>query len=142
MKTSDINAFKGQVKDNILKWADAQIDQMLPNKVAARATLKNMAANLVARFDQKIDQGVDAVFLMFGDSTGTIDSDTVVNFACDLLKEMPATDYAIGPIGVTVGKGEIVAQFPRSVFSDLIVGNLGGVKITTADIQQIKNLFI
>lgn len=142
MKTSDINAFKGKVKTTILKWAESQIDQMLPNKVAARATLKNLAGNTLARFDHKIDQGVDAAFLMFGDATGTIDSDTVVNFVCDLLKEMPATDYALGPIGVTVGQGEIVAQFPHSVFSDLIVGNLDGVRITTADIQQIKNLFI
>lgn len=141
MKTADINAFKGQIKDNILKWAEQQIDQMLPNKVAARAMLKNMAGNVLARFDHKIDQGVDALFLMFGDTKGNIDSDTVVDFVCDMLKEMPPTDYAIGSVGATVGKGEIQVQFPRNVFSDLIVGDLGGVKFTTADIQQIKNLF-
>ena len=141
MKTADINAFKGQIKDNILKWAEQQIDQMLPNKVAARAMLKNMAGNVLARFDHKIDQGVDALFLMFGDTKGNIDSDTVVDFVCDMLKEMPTTDYAIGSVGATVGKGEIRVQFPRNVFSDLIVGDLGGVKFTTADIQQIKNLF-
>lgn len=141
MKTADINAFKGQIKDNILKWAEQQIDQMLPNKVAARALLKNMAGNVLARFDHKIDQGVDALFLMFGDTKGNIDSDTVVDFVCDMLKEMPPTDYAIGSVGATVGKGEIRVQFPRNVFSDLIVGDLGGVKFTTADIQQIKNLF-
>lgn len=141
MKTADINAFKGQIKDNILKWAEQQIDQMLPNKVAARAMLKNMAGNVLARFDHKIDQGVDALFLMFGDTKGNIDSDTVVDFVCDMLKEMPPTDYAIGSVGATVGKGEIRVQFPRNVFSDLIVGDLGGVRFTTADIQQIKNLF-
>lgn len=141
MKTADINAFKGQIKDNILKWAEQQIDQMLPNKVAARAMLKNMAGNVLARFDHKIDQGVDALFLMFGDTKGNIDSDTVVDFVCDMLKEMPPTDYAIGSVGATVGKGEIRVQFPRNVFSDLIVGDLGGVKFTTADIHQIKNLF-
>ena len=141
MKTSDINAFKGQVKDILIRWAETQIDQMLPNKVAARALFKNMAGNVITRFEHKIDKSIDAAFLMFGDSAGTIDSDTVVDFACDMLVEMPHTDYALGPIGVRVGKGEIVAQFPRSFFSDLIVGNLEGVKLTTADIQQIKNLF-
>ena len=141
MKTSDINAFKGKAKDAMLAWAGEQIDQLLPNKVAARTMLKNAAANLVERFDHKINQGVDAAFLMLGDAQGNIDSDTVVDFVCDMLKEMTPTDYAVGAIGVRVGKGEILAQFPRSVFSDLIVGNLDGVKITTADIQQIKNLF-
>ena len=141
MKTTDINAFKGQVKANIQKWAEAQIDQMIPDKVAARAMLKNAASNVIARFDRKIDQGVDAAFLMFGDSEGTIDSDALVDRLCEMLQEMPPTDYALGPIGATVGKGEIVIQFPHNVFSDLIVGNLGGAKITTADIKQIKDLF-
>ena len=141
MKTADISAFKGKVKDNILKWAETQIDQMLPNKVAARAMLKNAAGNVLARFDQKIDQGVDAAFLMFGDAQGNIDSDALVDRLCEMLQEMPPTDYALGPIGATVGSGEIVIQFPHNVFSDLIVGNLGGAKITTTDIKQIKNLF-
>ena len=141
MKTTDINAFKGRVKANIQKWAEAQIDQMIPDKVAARAMLKNAASNVIARFDRKIDQGVDAAFLMFGDSEGTIDSDALVDRLCEMLQEMPPTDYALGPIGATVGKGEIVIQFPHNVFSDLIVGNLGGAKISSADIKQIKNLF-
>lgn len=141
MKTSDINAFKGQVKDNILKWASAQIDQMLPNKVAARAMLKNAAGNVLARFDHKIDQAVDAAFLMFGDAQGNLDSDAIVDRLCEMLQEMPPTDYALGPIGAKVGSGEILIQFPHNVFSDLIVGNLGGAKITTADIKQIKDLF-
>jgi len=141
MKTTDIIAFKGQVKDNILKWAEAQIDQMLPTKVAARAMLKNAAGNILARFDMKIDQAVDAAFLMFGDADGTIDSDVLVDRLCEMLQEMPPTDYALGPIGATVGKGEIVVQFPHNVFSDLIVGDLSGAKITAADIKQIKNLF-
>lgn len=142
MKTSDVNAFKGQVKTALIKWADAQIDQMLPDKVAARAMLKNMAGNVVARIEERIDKGVDAAFLMFGDQNGNIDSDTVVDFVCDMLREMPPTDYALGPLGATVGSGEINVQFPRGVFSDLIVGNLSGVRITTADLQQIKKLFI
>ena len=141
MKTADINAFKGQIKDNILKWVETQIDQMLPNKVAARALLKNAAGNVLARFDQKIDQGVDAAFLMFGDAQGNIDSDVLVDRLCEMLQEMPPTDYALGPIGATVGSGEIVIQFPHNVFSDLIVGNLGGAKITANDINQIMNLF-
>lgn len=141
MKTTDINAFKGQVKDNILKWAGAQVDQMLPTKVTARAMLKNAAGNILARFDRKVGQAVDAAFLMFGDAQGAIDSDVLVDRLCDMLQEMPPTDYALGPIGATVGKGQIVIQFPHNVFSDLIVGDLGGAKITAADIKQIKNLF-
>lgn len=143
MKTTDINAFKGQVKDNILKWAGTQIDQMLPGTthLKVKVMFKNLVSNILARSDHKIDQGIEAAFLMFGDTQGNIDSDTVVDYVCDMLQEMPPTDYALGPIGATVGKGQIVIQFPHNVFSDLIIGGLGGAKITAADIKQIKNLF-
>ena len=142
MKTSDINAFKGKAKDALLGWAGEQIDQLLPNKVAARAMLKNAAANIVERFDHKINQGIDAAFLMLGDAQGNIDSDSLVDLVCNMLKEMPPTDYALGPIGATVGKGEICLQFPGGLISDLIIGGLGGAIITTADIQKIKTLLI
>lgn len=141
MKTTDINRFKGQVKDAILAWAGAQIDQMLPNRVAARVMLKNAAGNLIARFDAKIDAGIDALFLMLGDKDGKIDTDTVVDTLCNLLNEMPPTDYALGPIGAKVGNGEIVAQIPGGLFSDMVLGNFGGVRVTTSDIQEFKNLF-
>lgn len=142
MKTSDINAFKGKAKDAMLAWAGEQIDQLLPNKVAARTMLKNAAANLVERFDHKINQGVDAAFLMLGDAQGNIDSDSLVDLVCDMLKEMPPTDYDLGPIGATVGKGEICLRFPGGLISDLIIGGLGGARITIADIQKIKTLII
>lgn len=141
MKTADINRFKGQAKDALLAWADAQIDQMLPDRIAARVMLKNAAGNLIARFDTKIDKGIDALFLMLGDKEGKIDTDSVVDTVCNLLTEMPPTDYALGPIGARVGNGEIVAQIPGGFVSDMIIGNLGGFRLTTSDIQEIKHLF-
>lgn len=142
MKASDINAFKGKAKDAILTWAGDQIDQLLPNRVTARAMFKNAAANLLERYDHKINQGIDAAFLMLGDAQGNIDTDSIVDMLCDMLKEMPATDYEIGPVAATVGKGEIRLQFPGGILGDLILGGLGGGRITTADIQKIKTLII
>lgn len=142
MRTSDINAFKGKIKDAILAWANDQIDQLLPNRTTARAMFKNAAANLLERYDQKINQSVDAAFLMLGDTQGNIDSDSIVDMLCDMLKEMPATEYTFGPVGATVGKGEIRLLFPGGVLGDLILGGLGGGRITTADIQKLKALII
>lgn len=141
MKTADINALKGKTKDALLVWIGGQIDQMLPNRAAARTFLKNAAGNLLARFEQKVDQGIDAAFLMLGDAQGVIDTDSLVDTVCDMLKEMQPTDYSVGPIAATVGRGEICLRFPGGILCDLIAGGLGGAKITTADIQQIKTLF-
>lgn len=139
MKTTDISRLKGQLKDAALSWVGKLIDQMLPDRITARALLKNAAGNLIARYSQKIDGAVDAAFLMFGDSTGTIDTDTMVDRLCEMLQEMPPTDYAFGPFGAKVGKGELVVEFPQGFVADLLAGSLGGVRLTTEDIKGFKN---
>ena len=139
MRVSDINAFKGQFKDASLKWVGSLIDQMLPNKVAARTLFKNAIGNALARFDGKVNQMVDNAFVMFGDAEGVIDTDSTIDLLCDMLKEMPQKEYSFGMIGFKAGKGEIFIEFPHNIFSDLFVGDLGGVKFTTDDIKQIKN---
>ena len=142
MKASDVNAFKGQFKDAVVSWAGSMVDQMLPNKVAARTLFKNAIGNVVNRFDEKVNQLVDSAFLVFGDSSGVIDTDTTIDMLCDMLNEMKSTDYSLGFVNMTIGQGEIKVQFPHNIFSDLIVGDLGGVKFTSADIKQLKNYLI
>ena len=139
MTTSDVNAFKGQFKDALVNWAGSLIDQMLPNRVTARTLFKKAIGNMVARFDGKINQAVDAVFIMFGDATGTIDTDSTVDLLCGMLNEMKPTQYSLGIVAAIIGQGELKIQFPHSIFSDFIVGDLSGVKFTTSDIEGLKN---
>ena len=139
MKASDANAFKGQFKDAIVGWAGSMIDQMLPNKVTARTLVKNAIGNAVNRFDGKVNQLVDSAFLVFGDSNGVVDTDTTIDLLCGMLDEMNPTDYSLGFINATIGQGEVKIQFPHNIFSELVVGDLGGVKFTTSDIKQLKN---
>lgn len=139
MKASDVNAFKGQFKDAVVGWAGSMIDQMLPNKVTARTLVKNAIGNAVNRFDGKVNQLVDSAFLVFGDSNGVVDTDTTIDLLCGMLDEMKPTDYSLGFATATIGQGEVKLQFPHNIFSDLVVGDLGGVKFTTSDIKQLKN---
>ena len=88
MKTNDINKLKGDIKSAALSWVDSQIDCLLPNKATGRAILKNAANNIVARYDARINEGIDVAFLLFADSKGNIDSDTVVDSLCSMLEEM------------------------------------------------------
>lgn len=139
MKTNDINLLKGEIKSAALSWIDSQIDFLLPNKAAGRSILKNAANNLITRYDARINEGVDAAFILFADSKGTIDSDTVVDSLCSMLEEMNVSEFPMGAFSARIGKGEICIDLPRSFFSELIAGDIGGVKITTDDIKQIKN---
>lgn len=139
MRASDINAFKGQFKDAALNWAGSLVDQMLPNKVAARTLVKNAIGNMLVRLDGKVNQMVDAAFVMFGDAQGVVDTDTTIDLLCDMLQEMPQKEYPLGIVSLKVGKGEVFIEFPHSIFSDLVMGDLGGVKFTASDIKQLKN---
>lgn len=139
MKTTDINLLKGKVKDAALSWVGAQIDYLLPNKAAGRALLKNAAGNILARYDGKINEGMDAAFLLFADREGNIDSDSMVDSLCSMLDEMTPSDYSFYGFEAKVGRGEICVDFPHSFLSELIAGDIGGVKITTADIKQVKD---
>lgn len=138
MTTADVSKFKGSIKDAAFNWASGLIDNLLPRQAAARALLKNAARNVLSRFGSKIDTGVDALFLMLGDEKGNINSDTAVDTICDLLTEMPPTDYAVGPFGATVGAGQICVEFPKGIISEMLAGSLGGVKISAEDIKKIK----
>ena len=139
MRASDINAFKGQFKDAALNWAGSLVDQMLPNKVAARTLVKNAIGNMLVRLDGKVNQMVDAAFVMFGDAQGVVDTDTTIDLLCDMLQEMPQKEYPLGIVSLKVGKGEVFIEFPHNIFSDLVMGDLGGVKFTASDIKQLKN---
>lgn len=139
MKTADVCKVKGAVKDAALAWAGGLIDQMLPDRAAARALLKNAAGNLIARYSQKVDSAIDAAFLMFGDTAGNLDTDIMVDRVCEMLHEMPPTDYAFGPFGAKVGKGVIAVEFPQGLVTDMMTGSLGGVKLTTEDLKKIKD---
>ena len=142
MVTNDINKFKGDIKDAITSWAGGQIDQLLPNKVASRAILKNAVGNYLNRYSEDLDKGVDTIFLLLGDKEGNINSDTMIDTLCSMLDEMSTKSYGFGPFNATIGKGVIDIQLPNSFFSELVAGDLGGVKLTTSDLKQIKNFLV
>jgi hypothetical protein len=142
MITKDISAFKGNIKDAITSWAGGQIDNLLPNRVASRAILKNAVGNCLNRYSEEVDKGVDTLFLLLGDKEGNINSDTMVDTLCGMLDDMNPKCYDMGPFNATIGKGVIDIRLPNNIFSELVAGDLGGVKITTSDLKQIKNFLV
>lgn len=141
MRTTDVNAFKGQMKTAIQNWLGRKVDEIFPNKAQTRVIAKNAINNGLNRMDERLNGYIDTLFILFADESGTIDSDTLVNGIASLLDEMKADDYAFGPFNVTVGAGEIAVHFPHNAFVEMIAGDLGGVRITSSDIKEMKNLF-
>lgn len=138
MKTSDIGIFGSCVKDALLKWSDQMVDNLLPNSASRRTIVKNAIGNAMGKYGSEVNKAVESIFMFLGDKNGSIDTDTVVDMICDLLKEMSPADYDLGIVKTKVGNGEVQVHFPTGFISEFVFGNLGGFKITPDDIQEIK----
>lgn len=141
MKATDINKFKGDFKTAIQEWVEYRIDELFPNKPQTKVLLKWGLNNYLSKADGKLNGMIDNSLLFITDENGTIDTDVAIDMFVDMFKEMDIQEYKIGMIPITVGKGEIVAELPHNPLLDMVVGNLGKVKITSADFLELKELF-
>ena len=141
MKATDINKFKGDFKTAIQEWVEYRIDELFPNKPQTKVLLKRGLNNYLSKADGKLNGMIDNSLLFITDENGTIDTDVAIDMFVDMFKEMDIQEYKIGMIPITVGKGEIVAELPHNPLLDIVVGNLGKVKITSADFLELKELF-
>lgn len=141
MRTTDVNAFKGQLKNAVQEWLNHKIDEIFPNKVAARTYSKRAINNAMSKFDDKINGCVEGLFLFFGDESGTIDSDTFVDGALSILEEMKPTDFNFWFLSATVGNGEIALRFPHNAIFESLTEGFQGYRFTSGDIKEMKNYF-
>ena len=141
MKYNDIALFKGKLKTNIQKWAEEKIDMLFPSKPQVRVFAKRGLDNLLSRHDARINKAIDTALLFVGDKDGTVDSDVAIETLAALFNEMDVRKYDIAGIGINVGKGAISIDFPHHFVYDMLVGNLGQVKITTDDLLELKGMF-
>lgn len=140
MKVTDINKFKGDFKTAIQNWAEYRIDDLFPAKPHTKVLLKRGLTNYLSKADGKINGMIDNFMLFITDENGTVDTDLAIDMFIDMFKEMDIKEYKLGIIPVTVGNGEITAELPHNPLLDMVVGNLGKVKITSADFLELKEL--
>ncbi len=141
MKKEDLNLFKGEMKDVLLSWGESKIDALFPNKAAAKSLLKNGLVNFINKQDAKINKFMDMGFLFLADENGTIDTDTMIDNLKGLFKEMEVREYHFGYLDAVAGKGELVISMPNNFVLDMLVGDVGKVKFTVDDIDDLKHFF-
>lgn len=141
MKSDDLSRMKGMAKDAMVKWSHLMIDRMLPEMPVMRANLKRGANNLVVRFDEMLNGVLDGVFLMMGDESGVIDSDSMVEVLADIIDEMPVLSMPLGPFSIDIGKGAAEFRFPQGPFWERMTGRLGGYRLTREDFLEMKQFF-
>lgn len=107
-----------------------------------RTLLKNGLDNILARYGADIDRWADSVFLFMADGKGAVDSDGMIDTLAAMLGEMRRKEYVWGAFAVTAGGGEVEICLPQNFLMDMLVGDMGAVRITADDIKEIKNMIV
>ena len=143
-KNSELCELKSDLLANMEEWANYKIDSLVesrPNLKVASTYLKRGVRNWVARENKRIDSMIDNVALFISDEQGNINTDVIIDDFLEMFKAMDVQEVNMGVFDVEYGKGEIKINIPHNPILDMLMGDLGQIKITTEDILEIKDLF-
>lgn len=138
MRIEDVNRFKGELKTAFQAWGEAKIEELFPNSAMARTFAKNGLNNAMNRYDLKLNQGIENLF-MFVSQDGVVDTDTMIDGVAQMFKEMKPSEYDMGGFHLSVGNGELAVDLPRNIFLDMLVGT-SRLRFTSGDIIEFKSL--
>ena len=139
MKVSDVNMFQEKVKDSLKSWANNKIDILFPNKPQVRAIVKNGISNIMCRVNDNINSYIDNLVLFLGDKEGNVDTDSMVDMAVNIFNEMEESSLDLGMVSIRTNRGELFIDLPNNIFLNMLVGNLGSVRLTSEDFKELKN---
>lgn len=136
--------FKDKAIDSIGTWIDGRIDDFVaqnPNMKVASVYMKRGAKNYLARERGRIENTIDNASLFICDEEGNIDADMLFDDMLKMFKDMEETPFGKGMFQGTVGKGVIRFKLPENPVFNLMFGNTGAIRITEADLLELKELF-
>lgn len=137
----DTAKLTADIKQSVKTWAESKIDELCATKPklnAASVYLKRGINNWLDREESSLNEMVDNLALFITDKDGVIDTNTLIDDAVAIFRDIDVNYSKIGAFGVEYGKGAITINIPHNVLFDLIFGDLGQIKITADDILEIK----
>lgn len=124
-------------------WAECKLDELCiarPRIKAAAPYIKRGLTNWLDRKESAINEMVDTLALFVADDAGNIDTDTIIDDAVAIFRDMDVNNTTLGAFNIQYGKGAVVVDIPRNIVFDFIFGELGQIKITAEDLLDIKTM--
>lgn len=131
------------IKKSVKMWGEKKIDELCaerPRMKAASVYLKRGLNNWLDREEARVDEMVSTLTLFAADKEGNIDTNTLIDDAVNVFREMEVNYTKVGAFGVEYGKGAVTISIPHNILLDMIFGNLGQVKITADDLLELRKL--
>lgn len=134
---------KKRVAEAFPQWRDNMIAELKENngRFGDRSAFyaRKMTDNLLAKYHDKIDKGIDGIFLMLGDENGEINIDTLVDDLVAMVKESEARKLEFGPVSLSMGGGEFLKADIKPIVS-LFFGDISTLRVNDNDITLLKDL--
>lgn len=138
-----------ELKDKITgalgKWGNNLVDTFVADKPKLKPLsvyMKRGLKNGLTRYDDKVKNAVDNVMMFVTDEDGNYDMEQVFDDALAMFKDMDDMNVSLGAFDATIGKGMIKIHIPDNMFTSMLFGKAGAIKITESDILELKNLFL
>lgn len=133
----NLGEFKARMKSAFGNWISSLITSADELPSAMKTILNRASNNIIHRYDNEIEKVFDTITVLFGNESGAIDTDVIVNDLLNLIN-IPARSTTIAGFNVTFGENEISVEIPKNILTQLI--GIGKVKINQGDINQLIEL--
>lgn len=102
--------------------------------------MKRGCHNIIRRYKDNINNGIDNAALFLADEEGNINADTLFMDAMELFKGMEETPFDIGFVTGTIGKGKVCVTLPDNILMNVIFGNKKTITLNEDDFLELKTL--
>ena len=136
---------KSKITDALGEWGNNLIDTFVADKPKLKLLsvyMKRGLNNGLVRYDGKVQDAVDNMMMFVTDEDGNYDMNQVFDDVMSMFKEMDETNVNLGPLDAVIGKGMIKVKIPNNIFTSMLFGDTGAIKITEGDLLELKNLFL
>ncbi len=132
---------KEQILSTVSEWADKQINSL----VASNPRMSMFAPRLKQGLENYIDKNeskIDNMLLFVTDKDGKLDITDMFDEGMRMFQEMPVQTHKLMGLNTHVGQGAIEIKMPDNFLVSMFMGNTGSIKITTADIMELKQMLM
>lgn len=139
----NIAALKEKVMHSLDIWLYKRIDDMAKGNstlLIPAVYMKRGCHNIINKHKEDICNSIDKAALFIADEDGNINADTLFTDAMALFKEIEETDFDIGLMRGTIGRGELSVVLPDNILLNIIFGNKRTVTFNENDFIELKNL--
>lgn len=139
--TRDMQALADDMATALREWGKGRIRDLAggrPGLAAVSPYMERGLDNWVARERGRLGDMVDKAAMFIADGDGNINADTVMEDLLGMFRNMPKRQATVGVFEVEYGKGEVCVTIPHDPLLDIILGDLGQVRLTADDLEGLR----